>query len=631
MTHRPLPKPVLSLTIAVAGRRTLGAHGLRLQTNLGYILAAAAKRLDQLRSNGNGVGKRFDTGVPARLTLVTGLADGADQLASRIFLDEAASRPGVEHLVGAILPCNREDFIANSKVECRDQFERLAAAAGFIVELDGNMPPREDGNEASRREAFKAQSEVLLRNADILVAIDDETTAGRVGGTQETIRAALELALPVILVNPAGDVRLPRTRFNFEDAPALDDAVIEGAVSTLVGDLIGIGAPADPDYVDTLIGEYFEGESPRRAQGLQVQGAVPATPWVIRVWTWFERQFKPAGVPPAAGGSTAWDYRLRASALNSYYARLYRGSILVGYGLAVGAVGLAVVSLIILLSAHAELTPSHGAWWALLGLALLKLAALWLILVLVGNANKQRMAERAADYRYLSERLRVMTFLPRLGGLRAPPNPSLPYSTRVASQGVLDHIFRSITRQLRPLEAIGEAEGKVIRLNAASALDLIERQWLQGQVAYHDQNRRTLMAISHWLERWGRRLNMFVIGVVAIDLLILVLGGFHLLPERVTNLLHDPIAPLLVGLTAILPAAVAGLNGVRFQTECARLADRSERMSAELTRLCALCRPGVAGSPRLIEVLHVAEDVARLTLDEVADWSGTYGRELLEM
>src|SRR5260221_725296 len=77
------------------------------------------------------------------------------------------------------------------------------------------------GAEKDRRDrgdAFSAQSEVLLRNADILIAVDDPFDAGKTGGTREAIRKALEVGLPVVLMH-LGEPGLAvlRTRADFDD------------------------------------------------------------------------------------------------------------------------------------------------------------------------------------------------------------------------------------------------------------------------------------------------------------------------------------------------------------------------------------------------------------------------------
>jgi len=103
------------------------------------------------------------------------------------------------------------------------------------------------------------------------------------------------------------------------------------------------------------------------------------------------------------------------------------------------------------------------------------------------------------------------------------------------------------------------------------------------------------------------------------------------LTPRQEEPLHLYLAPGLIFLAAVLPAAVASLNGVRFQSECARLSDRSAQMAVQLGLLQERANMPRPRPARMLDALRLAEDVARLTLDEVAEWSAIYGKEFVEM
>jgi hypothetical protein len=190
----------------------------------------------------------------------------------------------------------------------------------------------------------------------------------------------------------------------------------------------------------------------------------------------------------------------------------------------------------------------------------------------------------------------------------------------------------------------------VIHVDAAWVLADVRDRWLGGQIAYHSRNARTMEGLSRFAERWGKRLNVAVIAAVAIDVTILLCSLFHLFPEGVSQRLHTT-APALMFLAALLPAAVASLNGIRFQSECGRLADRSaivrvilggrERVPQPSGRLKeALClskriesaRQNPASDPGAwsIEVLRLSEAIARDLVQEVAEWSVLYSKEVVE-
>ncbi len=673
MTDTAPPRPILALTLAAAGKRVVPDDARPdLTEALTLAFDALAARLsalgDMARRAGDPLGARFDEKTPARLTLVTGLADGVDQVAGAIFLD-GGSAPRVERVLGAVLPCGREDFVANSKVEDRATFDAQLTRCAFVVELDGAMPAsplkpdpcgggtappwaRADAEITRERgEAFSGQSEVLLRQVDILLAVDNPRDDARVGGTRETIQGALEMGTPVILLHlgEAGFAVL-RTRGDFDEPVMLPPGAAYQAVARLVDELIGVSRSAGEDaYVDALIAQFF--------------AASPPPPrWLNRFWDRFEIWFKNAkgpfdyyrgracaaraaaprpatqppapsqrATPPSSSPESPYDsYKLRASQLSGYYAGQYRGAFLAAYALAVVAVAAAVLSLAI---APHNTGDAGDPWWqALMGLGVLKIWIVVGIFRLADRANKERLAHRAADYRYLSERLRAMTYLPKAACLRSPAPWSLPYTTRVAAQGVIDQLFAAIVRQAEPLKVLeGAREGQVVRPDAGAAMTAIREDWLIDQVDYHARNRKKLKAMSRWLEHLGRGVNGAVIAVAAADVLLLVVEGAHLLPSIYEPFLHDLLAPTLIAFAAVLPAAVASANGVRFQSECTRLADRSLQMAEELSRLEARSWIIRSRPIRIVDALHLATDTARLTLDEVAEWSAIYGKEFVEM
>lgn len=187
----------LELTLALVGKRRIEpAHLAAMKTDLASVFNTVSEALAIAFGAGG-----------ARLTLITGLADGADQIASAIFLHGASGF--VTRVLGAILPCPGEEFARNSPVEDLAAFERAAQSCSFITVLRGRLqPPPPDGlttdvarlTRRERGDAFAAQADALLRDADILVAIDDPDDEGKIGGTRHTLHRALSRGLPLILI-----------------------------------------------------------------------------------------------------------------------------------------------------------------------------------------------------------------------------------------------------------------------------------------------------------------------------------------------------------------------------------------------------------------------------------------------
>ena len=639
---RPMPnsapaKPILALTLALAGKRRIEADATeRLTACLWMVFHAVAGQLETLAEEGGArelLAARFTTEGQPRVTLITGLADGADQLASRLFLTPDPTFPDVERVLGAVLPCRLAAFVADSPIRDAQAFEAAVQASSFIIELDGAMPPAPgpphegEGPEAQRARAargrsFSDQSEILLRQADILIAIDDPNDEGRIGGTRQTVRSALDLGMPVVQLRTGrDDIAILRSRADLDEPAPLPEGHARQALWDLVAEMVGAGAaPQDPGYVTSLLAEFYAPQA-------------PPSRVLNRLWERFEAMFKERGRIPSEEAAAAYQvYRRRASALSAHYASLYRGSFLVGYALAVTAVFLAVGALALFpLRAELGLTGQElEGVLAAFGAA--KLVVVVVILHLASRANRGRLAHRAADYRYLSERLRAMIFMPYAAALRSPYNWSLPYTTRVSAQDVIDRLFLSIVRQVEPAAVTpGAREGNVLRPESGLALTMIRHRWLAGQRQYHLRNRTLQHRMSKWLEHMSRRLNQVVIVIVILDLTIAIVGGLDLLPPPLATLLDREAAPMLIAMAAVLPAAVASLNGVQFQSECSRLADRSEHMAAQLRQLEERSSLARLRPLTLVDALHLGEDVAKSTIDEVAEWSAIYGKDFVEM
>jgi hypothetical protein len=225
--------PTLDFTLALVGKRRIEpAHISGMKRDLTLAFDAVADGLRAVAGGG-----------PATLALVTGLADGADQIASGLFIDGASG--AVTRVLGAILPCPADEYVQNGPMENRAAFERLARSCAFVTTLSGPLrPPPPDGLDTEiarqarrqRGEAFAAQADALLKDADALIAIDDPDDAGDIGGTRHTLQRALSRGLPVILVHLGRPgVCLPRLGSPIERDGSLEGDDARSALAALAG------------------------------------------------------------------------------------------------------------------------------------------------------------------------------------------------------------------------------------------------------------------------------------------------------------------------------------------------------------------------------------------------------------
>ncbi|MGH7623944.1 MAG: hypothetical protein ACREOJ_01340, partial [Gemmatimonadaceae bacterium] len=365
-----------------------------------------------------------------------------------------------------------------------------------------------------------------------------------------------------------------------------------------------------------------------------------------RIAAWVERRFARAtattstDVPLDAFQS----YRERARDLSTYYTGLYRGAFLVNYSLAVVAVVLAVFTLVYLIALTHGVASAATGLVVLIALAVGKLAVLVVILLNTRQGNREAWNARAVDYRYLAERLRTFYYLPLAACLRPAPPRAAAYAAAALRQSVVDWLFQAIVRQASPLTGLQPvaqptAQPRVFSPDALHAAATIRTSWLQTQIDYHRVTSRTQLAMHHGIDAWVQRLNVSVIAIVAVDLAILaaVAAGVDV---PWIHAAHE-YSPMLVFFAAVLPAIVAALNSIGFQSECLRIAERSATMVRILERRRAACEQlessirKARNDPRdpgawTLETLDFAESCAQIVTDEVAEWSVLYSRNLLE-
>ncbi len=688
VTHESSPLlPRLTFRVAVAGARDLDAdEAAHLTATWTQVAATIGAELTRIGADeaAHGVARFYAPDLPV-LRVVTGLAEGADSVVAHATLALRKTMVGVEIESGAVIPSDPQQYRASREGPHRPVFDALAGQCAFVIALDGQMAkPQPDTALARMRRAraYRAQAALLLRQADLLVAAADGTQQGRAGGSIETVRAALDRDLPVLFIDTARRGTWFIQPFQDLAASLASDPLSDEALATILRQHLAAvlvdpdtGVPSGVDHGEALLEEYFGQASHTGGHG----GSVPPRSLEgvrrptrrERLWQWFERRFQDDHAPVAREVPLApfHGWRMRATQLNYHYAGLYRGAYLLNYGLAILAVTLASLSLVLLGQQHTPQVvavtggdPALPAGSPLLPVLLVLAVLKGIIVVAIARnthqANHGDWNDRMVDYRYLAERLRAMFYLPLLGSFEPPSAAPPQYASRVVRQSAVDWLFDAIVRSISPAAlartTLTAGEGGVsyplqlLAPDPREGLPRLEEHWIGAQAEYHRRLARTMNALHRFLDRWGRRLNVAVIAFVAIDILLTIGELTHALPAPVATFVTANLA-WLVFLAAVLPAVVAGLNAVRFQSECRRLADRSTVIHAILVG-----REGTAGgrllavqqlSERLaaatahpesdpgswvVEVLRQTETVARDLAEEVGEWSVLYAKELPE-
>jgi len=517
------------------------------------------------------------------LRLTTGLCDGGDAMAYRCL--EKLDVDCLETENAVVLGFGLEDYRKSRDADFLEEFDREKAGAAYVLEGDGLMDERRPEGKKRRNRGYRLQSDLLLRQSDLMIVMVDPDGDGTAGGSVETIRKAMEFQLPVVLIRPTGKgIQVIEKNSNLADQlEMLEEEDWDQQLRESVTEIV-----ANPDlsyntfragsavHGRELLQEFFSGGLPKKSDSLVK-------------WSWFVSKFKTRGEkqiesdereerrrqqkekgerePTYEGRHFYEDYRDRAAKLSRIYAEKYRNAFFTNAIFAVSAVMLASISLL-LLSQHLA-HPSTGLIILLLLMAAGKLILVMAIFVTSHRANHEHWNDRAVDYRYLAERLRAMLFLPEARIWQPPAAAPPQYASRVVRQSAVDWLHDAIVRAGSP-GAWADEKGVIKAPPVADLAEKIKTDWIEDQEKFHRRDSVYLSRMSRWLELGGMLLNLLV--------MLIVIGDIGLIIAKACDYLHPsfkPWTPWIVLVTALIPAAVASVNLLRFQSECQRLAERS--------------------------------------------------------
>ena len=621
------PRPPLVFRVVVAGHRPerlVDPRGVEdsVRSVLGEVVAALDDLPEEIRAV-------YSSAAPV-LRVVTGLAEGTDQLAAKV-----AATLGFE--LQAVLPFARADFErdfegggADPASTVRRFRETLAApATTAILELDGVLAlsyaatalGTADTARATRElsaahlllddapDPYQGVGAVLLGQADLVLGVWDGQDPRGPGGTGAILRRARALNLPVVII----DAGTP-SDISFSHGSERPAAFEAGDLRRAIYDLL---APPEPEeHVPNLRPEYYRERRPgwvafgRAVPFLGTRSLLnwlwptlrdilgasrPAAPnlraGAFDASTGAAAEWSGSGVPSAMaeqidrglGPHYGW-----ADGLASYYGNRYRTTFVLIYVMGAMSVALAVAGL-------------AGVHFGTLGRFDMRLlVSLGLLFSIVGiwfiGGFRKRWHQRWLEYRILAEYLRQLRYLSVLSAsaphVRLPPHrsPGDPASSWMAW-----HV-RAVGRKLGIVSAHFDREF------LDSARRLIGERWIDAQAEYHAQSATKYRRMERVLHVSG--LCMFGGAFLLV--------GAALVEERVW----------LGATEAILPALGSALAAIRGQAELERLSKRSAGISVWLSGLGRdlelLSAHGGAGLSA--GLARTAESAASGMLDEVLDW-----------
>lgn len=167
------------------GRLIIGVTGHRRLGDAGPLALTVDAALDEIERREAENGPR-----PARMTVLSPLAEGADRLVARRVL----ARPGGELV--AVLPMSEKRYAGDFEAPGSEaEFRELLARAATVRRLRG---PR------TRAHAYAAAGRWVVDHCDVLLALWDGRPEEGPGGTAEIIRYAKKTGRAVVRIDTTG-------------------------------------------------------------------------------------------------------------------------------------------------------------------------------------------------------------------------------------------------------------------------------------------------------------------------------------------------------------------------------------------------------------------------------------------
>ena len=526
---------------------------------------------------------------PPSFTLVSPLAEGADQMAA-----EAALQRG--WLLQAVLPFDRDTYIADfNDEESRANFHRLVAAAACVLELPGD--PHDP------LEAYVMAGRGTVAHCDILIAVWDGLPPRGRGGTAEIVELAIARGTAIVHL-PVDPVRTDKILWS-----AFDPNVL-----TRNGHDINVHRPFDAEHLSLVLEAMlalprstiehrfyaqFSRERQRRVRlrleyplllTLTGTGRIRSNHWrEARSAAAIDEEWRDflAGCSDCHGISASLELLHKAygwaDRLATYYAQTFRSGHIFNFVLAAAAVLIGLSSFAL---------PASK-----LQLASVEIVITLAIILNTAFGVRYEWHRRWLDYRQLAERLRPLRSLKLLG--IAAPDPPGSLANPVAGRWI-DWYAAGVWR------ALGCPHGRIAPANTAELTRAIVDYELEPQISYNDRSAHQIEALDRRLARLG--MGLFVATLVSSVIVIL---GLVYDPDWVENT-NDWFTLLSAG----FPAVGTAIFGIRFQGDFGASALRSRSTARTLAEIRDQLASGKANLNRSADLMEQASRAMLADLDE---------------
>jgi hypothetical protein len=647
----PLP-PSVSFSVGVTGHRQ--AHGgyagaeEAITATLNEIMIAIDDAVSRAKLP-------FDLVTPACTRLVTLLVDGTDQLAANMAIvrgwtilsplpfgrtlnlainalpEDAADARALLAGVAPIDPGTRKRAAAMESIadkaqlfELADQDERIATL--YLSMLDAKEEferAQAFGSESATRAALAGR--VLIEQSDLLIAVWDGVSTANLGGAGDTVARALDMAAPVIWINPAAPsewrvLRAPES-LALLDQP-IDRAKRSEALEQIVrGSLMPDDIAANPAPKAFLAERWHDtsarlGHAYRRIEALFDGGGRPFRSLVQR----YERPDEINtgsgatlldGIRGMPGADFAFAERVAAIALPHFawadgisarHSDTYRGGMIANF----------VMSALAIVGGTLYLPLAGGVLdkWIF---ALFELLLLLIIIVITTIGQRRHWHMRWFETRRVAEYLRHSPLMLMLGSARPPG--LWPQATGSAwPEWYVRHALRDI----------GLPHIRITPAYLRAALDVLINTHVIPQRDYHFSKAKRLKSVHHNLDRFSEWLFRLAILSVATYLLLKGLT----LPGWIDKSILEASSKTFTVLAVLFPTFGAAIAGIRYFGDFDRFSAISEVTAEKLDAIHSRARL-LADAPNarlhygvVNALMHAADDVV---VSEIENWQSVFG------
>ncbi len=604
------PKPRLALALGITGHRP-NERPDDPQLPEGYIRKISPKdaaskiepiilRLrDTVKDLYEGEFSSCFSDMAPRLSLVTGLAEGADSIAADI-----ADRAG--YLIEPALPFSVEDY--------RPDFKTEAALQTFDAMLDKARSRSEDAGEISevlalpgsrdhKSAAYEMAGIAMLDHVSLLLAVWDRQPSRGRGGTEDIVAEATRRRMPIIVIDATDPLAEPTLRWGglgeYPVYPAhVDDLTahrIDDALPTVLRSILGPPGESDRETSQNRetrnLMSYFGETLHRRNRKIAwplLQGFFGVRRPKLEDLRVPDPQALATQISALTGvQSDAMSHAYGwADALATFYAQKFRGAFVANFVFA--ALAIFSVALSVLLKDALHVTAVKWPF------VLAEILCIGIVLYNTISGRRREWHRRWLEAREVAERLRVAMPQRRLA-TRPQIVPGIPSAWTT-------WYFRAVLREA------GLPDGAIMRdglqARRQELLDLLE-----NQRAYHATTDKRMHALEKRMELTGEILFGLTLAAAVLFLIMTFATDWPISAEW---------KYAVTALTAGLPVLATATYGIRVIGDFEGNASRSKRMADELQRLTRAI--GSDNPDDLALAQARAREAGEIMLGDIASW-----------